>query len=94
MKISSFTGEETGIKSVTYTANGYDIKVSEMFGEKQVRFTGIKGVYQPNIVLNGSDQPYLEFNGSVFISNVEEFNAQVLQAKELALYVKDHLDEL
>lgn len=93
-KIFSHDSIEIGISTRTYTANGYDIKISCIMGERKATFTGLKGVYQPNIVLNGTDEPYLEFNGDVFISDIETFTKQVEDAKELAVYVKEHLNEL
>ena len=93
-KVFSHYNKELGLSTTTYTANGYDIKVSNLMGERNVTFTGIKGVYQPSIVLNGGDEPYLDFSGSVFLCDIEIFSKQVLEAKELAIFIKEHLNEL
>ena len=93
-EMKEITLSDMPARIVKFKGNGYEIEIKHMLDTLSVKFTGLRAVTQPEIKLYPGKGCYLEMNGICMLEDVESFIQNVQEAKILAEYVTENLDNL
>lgn len=94
LEIKNTTLSDMPARIVKYKGNGYEIEIKHILDTLSVKFTGIRAVTQPEIKFYPGKGCYLEMNGICMLEDVDIFIQNVQDAKDLAEYVTENLDNL